>query len=127
MHKPRLPQPKRRSQGVEFGLYLDVEEVEEFAHPVTAAATELKNGMWFIHLSTNAASSVHTVHCGPTSLELSSSIVNSQVTLILSEMQGKRFFKLFAAQLLSDFDIHMAVIKHVINCFILPSLPVFIR
>ena len=97
MHKPRLPQPKRRSQGVEFGLYLDVEEVEEFAHPVTAAATELKNGMWFIHLSTNAASSVHTVHCGPTSLELSSSIVNSQVTLILSEMQGKRFFQIICS------------------------------
>ena len=75
----------------------DVEEVEEFAHPVTAAATELKNGMWFIHLSTNAASSVHTVHCGPTSLELSSSIVNSQVTLILSEMQGKRFFQIICS------------------------------
>jgi hypothetical protein len=103
MHKPRRPQPKR-SQAVSFGLYsedesdeLDEEdEEEEFAKLAMATATDLKNGIWFIHLSTNAARSVHTVQCGPTSLQLSSSITDSQVTLSLNDMQGRRTYVNFS-------------------------------
>jgi len=99
MDKQRRPQPKR-SQAVSFGPYsedesdeLDEEdEEEEFAKLATATATDLKNGIWFIHLSTNAARSVHTVQCGPTSLQLSSSMTDSQVTLSLNEIQGERYF-----------------------------------
>jgi hypothetical protein len=107
MDKQRRPQPKR-SQAVSFGSYsedesdeLDEEDEEneefvKFAKLATATATDLKNGIWFIHLSTNAARSVHTVQCGPTSLQLSSSITDSQVTLSLNDMQGRRTYVNFS-------------------------------
>jgi hypothetical protein len=55
-----------------------------------ADVTELKNGMWFVHFSTDGAGSEQTVQCGSTSLQLSSSMTDSQVTLSLNEIQGKR-------------------------------------
>ena len=68
-------------------------EVWEMAHrPIIGKVTKFKNGMWFIHLPTNAASSLHTLNCGTTLIRISSRITDSQVTLSLNQIQGKRYF-----------------------------------
>ena len=53
-----------------------------------AVVTELGNGMWFIHWFTDTSSSSSDVQCGQTSLRLGSNLVNNQVTLNLTAMQG---------------------------------------
>ena len=56
-----------------------------------AAVTELGNGMWFVHWFTNA-SNLTKVQCGQMLLQLSSNIVNNQVTLTITAMHGKGDF-----------------------------------
>jgi hypothetical protein len=57
-----------------------------------AVVTELKNGMWFVHWFTNASSSIQNIQCGQTTLQLYSTLVNSQVNLTLTATQGKEFY-----------------------------------
>ena len=57
-----------------------------------AAVTELGNGMWFVHWFTNASNSVQNAQCGQTSLQLYSTLVDNQVTLTLTAIQGKGYF-----------------------------------
>jgi hypothetical protein len=76
------------------GFYLTVE---------MATTTQLPNGVWVIQwatwsFGTAEASSVQTVQCDHASLELTSAINSSQVTLSLTANPGKscRRFKLIA-------------------------------
>jgi hypothetical protein len=54
-----------------------------------ATVTELKHGLWVVQWSTNAANSTQNIQCGQTTLQLTSSINTSLVTLSLKE--GKEF------------------------------------
>jgi speckle-type POZ protein len=54
-----------------------------------ATTKQLLNGTWFLNWFTSASSSVQNVQCDQTSLQLSSNMINNQVTLSLKVNPGK--------------------------------------